>query len=174
MSKSATKDLEKKACKVKAEDNDDSGYTTPPPIKYDTPVTSPSKMNDDNAGCHSIVYACYDNESNIEDSGDNSEKGNEKSEATECTTVNGSDDNLSKKKYPPVGSVIALHGHHFDAHRWPNKERRVDFYGVVREWDTEQFGVERDEWVQVQVITNGDYVINPFEGHNNLTSSSTS
>ena len=46
-------------------------------------------------------------------------------------------------------------------------EKRADLYGVVKEWDMDRFGGVREKWRQVQVVANGEYVINHLEGSHN-------
>ena len=45
--------------------------------------------------------------------------------------------------------------------------KRAEFHVFVKDWDMDLFSAPRREWVQVQVVGNREYVINPLKGHNN-------
>ena len=127
---------------------------TPPPIEYATPPTSPKTMEAEEltpAGCDSTVFAFYPKvETEDEKNGT-------------LFPVGFRYD----KTPPPPGSVIAIHGHHFDSERWRDISKKADFYGVVVDWDADAFPNKDKDWIQIQIVANGDYYINPLEGHNN-------
>ena len=61
------------------------------------------------------------------------------------------------------GTIVALHGHHFDPGPWEKKNLKLYYYGETTEWDSEQFGEKRQGWVQVEVVANGDYTVSRLD-----------
>lgn len=62
-----------------------------------------------------------------------------------------------------VGAVIACQGHHFDENRFDEFENPSTFYGIATDWQDERFGPETKGWIQVKVLADGDYCVNPEE-----------
>ena len=127
--------------------SDEDSAKTPEPINYETPSTSPHTYKEFpfspgrliEAGCHSCVFTHYDKE---EEEGYMSSEWNKSYFTGLC----------KENDIPTVGSVISLHGNHIDADRFKDRKKKVDFYGVVVEWDEERFPDKEEKWVQVKVI----------------------
>ena len=145
-------DRKRKASEISS---DEDSTNTPDPIKVETPSTSPQALKGFpfspgkfvEAGCHSAVFTHYDKK----------EEASYRSDEWNKTMFTGQ---CKEDDIPAVGSVIALYGHHIDPDRFKDNKKRMDFYGVVVEWDKERFPEKEDKWVQVQVVGNGEYVTN--------------
>ena len=135
--------------------SDDEGSTTAVTTKVLPSSTSPKDFHPFTggrfveAGCHSKVFCFYDED--------------EKQSKKLHSPTGKFKGKCGKGDYPLPGSVIALHGYHLDPHRFKDLSKKADFYGVIVPWDEDRFPNKEEDWVQVSVIANGEYVINHLE-----------